>query len=138
MSRKKPNIVLIVADDLGCCDLGCMGNKIVKTPNVDDLARGGLMLTAHYSTSPMCAPARAALQTGKYPLRVGTLDVACHRGLDRIAQDEVLMPQRLKENGYATGLIGKWHNGSGPAEFHPCKRGYDEFTGYRAGQHRIF
>ena len=130
---KKPNILLIVADDMGCCDLGCMGNKIVKTPNIDSLAGEGLMLTQHYSASPMCAPARAALQTGKYPYRVGTLDVACHRGYDRIAPDEVLMPQIFNENGYATGLIGKWHNGSGPSQFHPCKRGYDEFIGYRSG-----
>ncbi len=133
MPSRKPNIVWIVADDLGCCDLGFLGNSMVITPHIDALAAESLVLTQHYSASPMCAPARAALQTGKYPHRTGVLDVSTVRGLDRIAQQETLLPQILKDHGYVTGLIGKWHNGSGHPDFHPCRRGYDEFVGFRSG-----
>src|SRR3990172_4962672 len=86
MSRptKGPNIVLILADDMGYGDIGAFGNPIVQTPNVDRLAAQGLRLTQHYSGSPVCAPARAALLAGRYPHRTGAIDTLEGRGLDRL------------------------------------------------------
>ena len=129
----KPNVVVIVADDLGYGDLGCFGNPAVRTPRIDALAKEGLRLTQHYSGSPMCAPSRAALLTGKYPHRVGAIDVVEGRGLDRIALRETTLADLLKANRYATGIFGKWHNGAIDPRFHPRRRGFAEFTGFRGG-----
>jgi arylsulfatase A len=133
MNRKQPNIVVIVADDLGFGDLGIYGNPDVKTPNLDQLAKEGVRLTQHYSASPMCSPARAALLTGKYPHRTGAVDVSTLRGYDRIAETETLLPQWLKQDGYATGMVGKWHNGRDEAKYHPTSRGFDSFLGFCTG-----
>ncbi|WP_168123706.1 sulfatase-like hydrolase/transferase [Paenibacillus sp. HB172176] len=128
----KPNIIVIVADDMGFGDIGISGNKDVRTPNLDRIAREGVILNQHYSASPMCAPARAALLTGKYPHRTGAVDVSTCRGYDRIALDEITVADLFKQNGYRTGLIGKWHNGRGEA-YHPMNRGFESFTGFRCG-----
>lgn len=128
-----PNIIMIVADDLGCCDMGCYGNTRAITPYLDEFARCGTKFTRHYSASPMCAPARASLLTGKYPHRTGAIDVCSIRGLNRVSHEEVTLPQLLKQKGYRTGLIGKWHNGGGSSYFHPSQYGYDTFCGFEGG-----
>jgi arylsulfatase A-like enzyme len=104
-----PNIVLILADDMGYGDLGAFGNPDVRTPALDRLAAEGVILTQHYSASPVCAPARAGLLTGRYPHRTGAIDTLEGRGLDRLALREVTLADLLKREGYATGLFGKWH-----------------------------
>ncbi|WP_190920251.1 sulfatase-like hydrolase/transferase [Paenibacillus sabuli] len=131
--RPAPNVIVIVADDLGYGDLGCYGNGEVCTPHLDRLAAEGVRLTQHYSASPMCAPARASLLTGKYPHRVGTTDVCSCRGLERIAPDERLLPEDFRAAGYRTGLVGKWHNGRDDRRYHPLSRGFDEFVGFCIG-----
>ncbi|MDE0229546.1 MAG: sulfatase-like hydrolase/transferase, partial [Spirochaetaceae bacterium] len=87
-SRTRPNVVLIVADDLGYGDLSCYGNTILSTPSIDRLAAEGVRCSQHYSGAPICAPARAALLTGRYHHRCGVLSVESNRGLDRIALRE--------------------------------------------------
>ncbi|MDX1358030.1 MAG: sulfatase-like hydrolase/transferase [Clostridia bacterium] len=129
----KPNIIVIMADDLGHGDIGFYGNTDVVTPNIDAMAREGISLKQHYSASPMCAPARAAFLTGKYPHRVGCVDVSTSRGLDRIAEDQILISERFKSLGYTTGMVGKWHNGRDEDKYHPLNRGFDEFTGFCMG-----
>jgi arylsulfatase A len=129
----RPNIVLIVADDLGYGDLGAFGNPHVQTPHLDRLAAEGLRLTQHYSGSAVCAPARAALMTGRYPHRTGAIDTLEGRGLDRLALREVTLADRLALAGYATGLVGKWHLGALDPRYHPNRRGFQEFCGFRGG-----
>ena len=129
----RPNIVFILADDLGYGDIGCFGNPDVQTPHLDRLADEGVRLTQHYSASPVCAPARAGLLVGKYPHRVGAIDVMEVRGLDRIALGERTIADAFRTAGYATGMVGKWHNGAIDPRYHPTRRGFDEFVGFRAG-----
>lgn len=130
---RRPNIVVVLADDMGAGDLGAAGNRWAETPTLDGLADDGVTLSRHYSGSCMCAPARAALLTGRYPHRSGAVDVVGVRGLDRIALDEVTVADLLREAGYATGLVGKWHNGSIDEAHHPTRRGFDHFVGFRCG-----
>ena len=129
----KPNIVLIVADDMGYGDFGVFNDGPARTPTLDHLVDESLCLTQHYSGSPVCSPARAALLTGRYPIRTGAITPQEVMGLDRIALREVTIADAFKQAGYATGLIGKWHNGALDARFHPNARGYDEFAGFCGG-----
>jgi len=129
----KPNIVFILADDLGYGDLGLFGNEIVRTPHLDALGREGVVLTQHYSASPLCAPARAALLTGRYNHRTGAVDVPSNRGLDRIALSEKTIGDIFGQAGYRTGMVGKWHNGLHDMRFHPNARGFSEFAGFLNG-----
>ena len=108
MNTGLPNIILIVADDLGYGDLGCFGNPDIRTPHIDRLATEGVSLMQHYSGSPLCAPARASLLTGRYNHRTGAVDVPSNRGLDRIALSEATIADMMKSAGYATGMVGKW------------------------------
>lgn len=133
MSPRPPNVVFILADDLGYGDLGLFGNPRVHTPCLDEIGRSGVVLTQHYSASPLCAPARAALLTGRYNHRTGAVDVPSNRGLDRIALTEQTMADRFSQAGYATGMVGKWHNGLHDMRYHPCARGFDEFVGFLNG-----
>ena len=128
-----PNVLLILTDDQGYGDVGYFGNPHVCTPHVDALAADGVALTQHYSGSPLCAPARAALLTGCYNHRVGAISVESNRGLDRITLSQPTIADRFRAAGYATGLVGKWHNGVFDGRYHPCARGFDEFTGFRNG-----
>jgi arylsulfatase A len=130
---KRPNIILILADDMGYGDIRVFGNEDVDTPILDHLASEGVVLTQHYSASPVCAPARAALLTGRYPHRTGAIDTLEGRGLDRLALREVTLADVLKSAGYVTGLIGKWHLGALDPRYHPNARGFDEFVGFRGG-----
>ena len=131
--QQRPNIVVIIADDMGYGDLGCFGNPDVQTPFLDQMANEGVCLTQHYSASPMCAPARAGFLTGKYPHRTGAIDVVECRGLDRISLKEKTIADLFKKSGYRTGMIGKWHNGAVDQRYHPNSRGFDEFAGFRGG-----
>ena len=131
-SRRKPNIVIIVADDLGYADLGCQGCKDIATPHIDSIAKNGIRFTNGYVTAPICSPTRAGLLTGRYQARFG------HEGNPQPGQglslNEVTIANVLKTLGYVTGLIGKWHLGAEP-QFHPQKRGFDEFFGFLDGGH---
>ncbi len=129
----KPNIVFILADDMGYGDVGAYGNPDVKTPNLDQLSSEGIRLTQQYAGSAVCAPSRAALLTGRYPHRTGAIDTLEGRGLDRLRLDEVTLADILKTQGYSTGLFGKWHLGALAPEYHPNSRGFDEFAGFRGG-----
>ena len=133
MAPSRPNIILILADDMGCGDIGAFGNPQAQTPALDRLADEGLVFRQHYSASPVCAPARAGLLTGRYPHRTGAIDTLEGRGLDRLALDEVTLADVLKRAGYTTGLIGKWHLGALDPRYHPNRRGFDEFAGFRGG-----
>ena len=135
MSAKanRPNIVLIVADDMGYGDFGVFNDGYVRTPTLDHLVGESICLTQHYSGSPVCSPARAALLTGRYPHRTGAITPQEVLGLDRIALQEVTIGDAFKGGGYTTGLIGKWHNGALDRRFHPNGRGFDEFAGFSGG-----
>ena len=128
-----PNIILIIADDMGYGDFGIFNDQISCTPNLDALVNEGVCLTQHYSASPVCAPARAALMTGRYPHRTGSIDTLEARGLDRLHLDETTLADVLSSAGYTSGLIGKWHNGALDRRFHPTARGYQEFVGFQGG-----
>jgi len=139
-----PNIVLILADDLGWTDLGCTGSKYYETPNIDRLARQGMRFTSAY-TMPNCAPTRACLQTGKYSPRTGIYTVGTsNRGraydrkfdapenLTNLAANIPTLPEMLRGSGYLTGLFGKWHLGDEPGNG-PSARGYDSAVRYDGG-----
>jgi arylsulfatase B len=128
-----PNIVLILADDMGYGDFGCFNHGASQTPTLDQLVDEGACLTQHYSASPVCAPARASLLTGRYPHRTGAIDTLEHRGLDRIALRERTLGDVMQAAGYVTGLVGKWHNGAFDERYHPNRRGFDEFAGFSGG-----
>ena len=128
-----PNVVLIVADDMGYGDFGLFNDGPARTPCIDQLTNQGVCLTQHYAGSPVCSPSRATLLTGRYPHRTGALTPMEVRGLDRIALDEVTIGDMFKYSGYATGLVGKWHNGALDRRYHPNARGFDEFFGFCGG-----
>lgn len=127
------NILLILADDMGYGDFGIFNQGLVQTPHLDHLVAEGVCLTQHYSASPVCAPARASLLTGRYPHRTGAIDTLEGRGLDRLALREVTIADLLRAAGYATGLVGKWHLGAFDPRYHPNARGFMEFAGFRGG-----
>ena len=129
----RPNILLIIADDMGYGDFGIFNDRVSPTPHLDALVDAGQCLTQHYSASPVCAPARAALMTGRYPHRTGSIDTLEARGLDRLRLVEVTLADLLSGAGYATGLIGKWHNGALDKRYHPKSRGFQEFVGFQGG-----
>lgn len=129
----KPNIILIIADDMGYGDFGLFNNQISCTPTLDALVDEGIVLTQHYSASPVCTPARAALMTGRYAHRTGSIDTLEARGLDRLRLNETTMADVLGGAGYATALIGKWHNGALDRRYHPQSRGFQEFVGFQGG-----
>ena len=129
----RPNVVVLVADDMGYGDLGLFNEGRSSTPYLDAMAGGGVCMTQHYSGSPVCAPARASLLTGRYPHRTGAIDTLHGRGLDRIALSELTVADLFRAAGYRTGLVGKWHNGALDARYHPNARGFDEFAGFSGG-----
>jgi arylsulfatase A len=122
-----------LADDLGYGDLGIYGNPYLSTPHLDRLANEGVRLSQHYTCAPLCAPARAGLLTGRYNHRTGALSVESNRGLDRIARSEATVADLFNSAGYATGMVGKWHNGVFDRAHHPNSRGFDEFVGFLNG-----
>jgi arylsulfatase A-like enzyme len=133
---RAPNIIVILADDLGWADLGHDGSKI-DTPNIDRLAKEGVKLTRFYASAPMCSPTRAALMTGRYPHSVGMPELAspAARGnVPVLALDHraTTIPEALKPAGYRSVIVGKWHIGFAPAN-HPRTHGFDEFWGSLIG-----
>ncbi len=130
----RPNIILIMADDLGYGDIGCYGSTKINTPNIDALAKGGMKFSDYHSNCPVCSPTRAALLTGRYQQRCGiegVVTAAKHRHTG-MALEEVTFAEVLKKHGYATGIFGKWHVGYS-AELNPARQGFDEFVGYVSG-----
>jgi arylsulfatase A-like enzyme len=135
---RKPNIVFILADDLGYTDLACYGSRYYQTPHIDRLAAQGMKFTSGYTCGPNCQPTRAALMSGQYGPRTGVYTVGsidrfdwrCRplRPVDNVKNlplDKITLAQTLKAAGYATAMFGKWHLGQ-PDEYHPSRRGFDE------------
>ncbi len=125
---KKPNIVLIFTDDQGYQDIGCFGSPLIKTPNLDRMAQEGRRFTSFYSANSVCSPSRAALLTGCYPNRVGIDNVLFPKDTKGLNPKEITIADMLKEQGYATACIGKWHVGHHP-EFLPTRQGFDSYFG---------
>ena len=130
---RKPNVLLIVADDLGYAELSCQGSRDLRTPNIDSLARFGVRFTSGYVSAPVCCPSRAGLLTGRYQTRfghehnaIGLQNLEPGIGLPR---EEKTLADLLRAEGYAAGLVGKWHLGA-TKPFHPRHRGFDEFYGF--------
>jgi len=130
---RKPNVIFILVDDMGYADLSSYGSKDIRTPNIDRLAKEGVKLTQCYSNGPVCTPTRAAFITGRYQQRVG-LEWAIGPSIKEpgLPVEETSIARMLKNNGYATALIGKWHLGYKP-EFSPLAHGFDEFFGILSG-----
>jgi arylsulfatase A-like enzyme len=130
--RDRPNVVIILADDLGYGDLGCYGHPTIRTPHLDRMARGGLRFTSFYVAAPVCTPSRAALLTGRYALRSGmchdTRRVLFPDSSGGLPNSEVTLASLLRALGYATACIGKWHLGHLP-EYLPARHGFDLFFG---------
>jgi arylsulfatase A-like enzyme len=130
---RRPHIIYILTDDQGWRDVGFHGSDI-KTPHIDSLVETGVQFEQFYA-QPMCTPTRAALMTGRYPLRYGLqTGVIPSGGLYGLATDEWLLPQLLKESGYRTALVGKWHLGHAKREYWPKQRGFDSFYGALVGE----
>ena len=137
-ATNQPNIVLLFADDMGQADVGCYGGKEVPTPNIDSIAKNGVRITDGYVSCPYCSPTRAGMMTGRYQTHFGhefnpgpAEAAVANFGLPL---SETTMARRLKDLGYRTGIFGKWHLGYRD-EFHPLKRGFDEFYGFLGGAH---
>lgn len=136
--RSQPNIIVIMADDLGYADVSTYPGGRIPTPNIDRLGRDGVVFTQGYVTAPICSPSRAGMMTGRHQQRFGfefnngpdSRDIAEHLGLDPA---EVTLAQALRDGGYRTGAIGKWHLGSND-EHYPTRRGFDEWWGFLTGQ----
>lgn len=158
-SAPKPNVIVIYCDDLGYGDLGCYGNRVIRTPNIDKLARDGMKFTDYYACNAVCAPSRAGLLTGRYPFRTGVIgnpypaDSPLLRRIERkiayiftplgsvdlhedyvaagISGKEITIAEALKIAGYRTAMVGKWHLGdySRQPEFNPTKHGFDQYLG---------
>lgn len=135
---RKPNVVIIVGDDLGYADLGSYGGKEIPTPNLDSLAGAGIRFTSGYVSGPYCSPTRAGLLTGRYQQRFGhefnPAGQATNGAPVGLPLTQTTLANRLKSAGYATGLVGKWHLGDEPA-YHPVNRGFDEFFGFLGAAH---
>lgn len=132
-----PNVLLIYTDDLGYGDLGCYGHPVIETPNIDQLAQDGLRFTQHYAPSALCSPSRAALLTGRTPYRTGVQSWIPEDTGIYLHKQETTIAELLKENGYATALIGKWHLNSDlgdPDEPQPSDHGFDYSYGNNAFQ----
>ena len=134
---RQPNVIVIVGDDMGYGDISLHGCKDIKTPNIDSLGKNGVQCTNGYVSGPYCSPTRAGLMTGRYQTRFGhefnpgPKDNDNHPGL---SLKETTIADRFKKAGYATGMVGKSHLGYAP-EFHPLKRGFDQYFGFLGGAH---
>ncbi len=136
----KPNILVILADDLGYGDVGFNGCKDIPTPNLDTLAKSGVRCTSGYVTHPFCSPTRAGLLSGRYQQRFGHENNPAWLPESTVAGlplSQTTLPQVLKTTGYVTGCVGKWHLGAHP-QFHPNRRGFDEYFGLLGGGHVYF
>jgi len=137
---ERPNILVILADDLGYHDVGFTGCEDIKTPQLDNLASNGMVFTNGYVTHPYCGPSRAGLLTGKYQARFGMEINPSYSPFDLhmgLPLEETTFAKRLQDAGYRTGIIGKWHMGAAPC-YHPNNRGFDHFYGFLSGGHTYF
>ena len=132
-AEKKPNVVILFADDLGYAELGCQGNTDIPTPHIDSIAKNGVRFTDGYVTAPVCAPSRAGLMSGRHQSRFGwDINVMPHtipHSAFGIPATETTIAERLTAAGYRTGLLGKWHLGS-RKDFNPTRHGFDYFFGF--------
>lgn len=136
-TERAPNIVFILADDLGYRELGCFGQQLIRTPNLDRLAAQGIRLTQHYSGNAVCAPSRCVLMTGKHP---GHAYIRNNRstppeGQEPIPDSEVTLAELLREQGYVTGAFGKWGLGGPESPGEPLRQGIGRFFGYNCQGH---
>ena len=139
-SAQKPNIIVIIADDLGYADVGFNGCKDIPTPNIDRIATNGVKFTNGYVTYSVCGPSRAGLLTGRYPQRFGYERNPQYRPHDPnmgLPKEEKTLAEALKQVGYTSGIVGKWHQGADISN-HPLNRGFDEFFGHLGGGHAYF
>ena len=127
-AERLPNVILILTDDQGYADVGVYGAQGFSTPNLDRLANEGIRFTDFHAAQAVCSASRAALMTGCYPNRIGITGALEPTDKIGLHASELTMPQMLREKGYATGMVGKWHLGT-PVEFLPTHRGFDEFFG---------
>jgi arylsulfatase A len=125
---RQPNFIVIFTDDLGYGDIGVYGSDSIATPNIDRMAQEGAMFEQFYAASPVCTPSRAALLTGRYPIRQGIHHVFYPESLQGMDPEEITISEMLKTVGYTTGLVGKWHLGHHD-QFMPWNQGFDEFFG---------
>jgi arylsulfatase A len=140
-AAKLPNIIYIMADDLGYAELGSYGQKKIRTKHLDQMAEEGMRFTQHYTSSPVCAPARCSLMTGKHGghayvrtnFEIGAWET--HRGQLPIRDDDTTIAEILKKRGYATGAFGKWGLGEVGSSGDPLKQGFDRFFGYNCQRH---
>jgi len=138
LNSKPPHIIFILADDLGWDDVSYHGNKQVPTPNIDSLADSGIKLNNYY-VQPVCTPTRAALMTGRYPIHTGMHEKVLYPAQAwGLGLNETLLPEYLKEFGYKTHAIGKWHLGFFAKEYTPTMRGFDSFYGFYSGSTNYF
>ena len=136
-AAEKPNVLVIVADDLGYADVGFQGCKDIPTPNLDRLAKQSVHCYSGYVSHPFCSPTRAGLMTGRYQQHFGHENNPAWLPEDTksgLPLDQVTLPQLMRKAGYVTGAVGKWHLGAHP-QFHPNKRGFDDYFGFRGGGH---
>jgi arylsulfatase A-like enzyme len=140
MANERPNFIVIMVDDMGYAGISCFGNPYFKTPEIDRLAAEGMRLTDFHSSGTVCSPTRAGLLTGRYQQRAG-IEAVIHPAREHpehrkgLQKAEVTFAELLQATGYATGLIGKWHQGyvHNSEDFHPQNHGFDEFIGYHSG-----
>ena len=134
--NRQPNIIFILADDMGWTDLGCYGNKFYETRNIDKLSEGGIRFTQAYAACPVCSPTRASIMTGKFPARLQLTNFIKGERTDEkspvlpalwkpyLEGGEVTLPELLKTTGYTTGMVGKWHLGNDKGQS-PWEQGFD-------------
>lgn len=140
---KKPNFIIILADDLGFADLSLNGSTQIPTPNIDRLAENGVNFTNGYVSGPVCSPSRAGMLTGRNQVtfghdnNLGGVQPGFDEEYNGLPLTETTIAKRLQNLGYTTGLVGKWHLGTLP-KFHPTQRGFDQFWGYTGGGHDYF
>jgi arylsulfatase A-like enzyme len=127
-SQRRPNVILIYADDLGYGDLACYGHPTIRTPNLDRMAAEGMRFTQYYSANPLCSPSRASLMTGRLHIRTGVNRVLFPWSTGGLPESEITIAQALKPAGYATMCVGKWHLGHLP-RYLPTTRGFDRYFG---------
>jgi len=139
---RRPNVLVILIDDVGWADIGCYGCKDIPTPHIDTLARGGVRFTSGYVSAPLCSPTRAGIMTGRHQQRFGHefnpggggVNLGFEFGLPLA---ETTFADVMKKAGYATGIVGKWHLGQDP-KYQPPARGFDEFFGFLGGAHAYY
>jgi arylsulfatase A-like enzyme len=136
-AQKQPNVLFVMADDLGYGELGSFGQQKIRTPRLDQLAAQGMRLTRHYCGSPVCAPSRCVLMTGKHPGKAAVRNNKEHKpeGQWALPTSEPMMSEMMKDAGYTTGAFGKWGLGPPRTDSDPIARGYDRFFGYNCQRH---